>query len=61
MGDPSLLESGEFLAGECGDYLTGDDTELRPLSDELSIVLAALTAKTSRIVALVRANQAGDG
>jgi hypothetical protein len=25
MGDLSLLESGEFLAGEYGDYLTGDD------------------------------------
>lgn len=26
MGDPSLLGSGEFLAGDCGDYLTGTDT-----------------------------------
>ena len=25
MGDPSLLDSGEFLTGECRDYLTGDD------------------------------------
>jgi hypothetical protein len=27
MGDPSLLGSGEFLAGDCGDYLTGTDTQ----------------------------------
>ena len=25
-GGSFVLESGEFLAGECGDYLTGDDT-----------------------------------
>ena len=25
MGDPSLLQNGEFPAGECGDYLTGED------------------------------------